>query len=201
MFGIRERDTGISGIRERDTGMPGIRERDAGMPGIRERDADVLPHIHLTMLAGIISDYPFALNVSPWHFEARIGPSAPGSQERTCAGRNACVFGLGQVDPAPLPRGSCEMRRFLWQNAWRRLSSHYRLMVLARYLVGFGRLTWPQSSKIPLFLLCLTPPLKEFVVSPVRGVSPGSFPFQGRQTPLTGLTTNEARLLAPSQNH
>jgi len=81
--GIRERDTGISGIRERDTGMPGIRERDAGMPGIRERDADVLPHIHLTMLAGIISDYPFALNVSPWHFEARIGPSVLKSQERT----------------------------------------------------------------------------------------------------------------------
>jgi hypothetical protein len=83
MFGIRERDTGIPGIRERDTGIPGNQKRDTGIPGIRERDADVLPHIHLTMLAGIISDYPFALNVSPWHFEARIGPSVLKSQERT----------------------------------------------------------------------------------------------------------------------
>jgi len=49
-----------------------------------------------------------------------------------------------------------------------------------------------ESSKIPLFFFYMTPFRKEFVVSPVRGVLPGSFPFCSPQTPLTGLTTNEA---------
>jgi len=50
---------------------------------------------------------------------------------------------------------------------------------LGRYLVGFGRVAWPESSKISLLFFHLTPPLREFVVSPVRGVLPGSFPFRG----------------------
>ena len=54
----------------------------------------------------------------------------------------------------------------------------------------------PESSKMPLFFFYMTPFLKGFVVSPVRGVFPGSFPFRGPQTPLTELTTNEARIHA-----
>jgi hypothetical protein len=46
----------------------------------------------------------------------------------------------------------------------------------------------------------LTPFGKEFVVGPVRGVFSGSFPFRDSQTPLTGLTTNEARFYAQSQS-
>jgi len=55
-------------------------------------------------------------------------------------------------------------------------------------------------ERFELIRIRLTRFRKEFVVSPVRGVFCGSFPFRSPQTPLTGLTTNEARLHAQSQS-